>query len=69
VVGIAGGVLAAWWLTRLLRGLVHGVEPAEPVLIAVVAGALFVVVLAAGWLPARRAGQIDPRTASGFSGQ
>ncbi len=59
-IGIALGLGSALALTRLLSGLLYGVTSADP--LAYVAGALILAasVLAASWLPARRAGRIDP---------
>jgi putative ABC transport system permease protein len=55
VVGLAGGVVVALFLSRAIRGLLFGIQPADPLTIAGVT----VVLLAAGamacFLPARRA--------------
>jgi ABC-type antimicrobial peptide transport system permease subunit len=59
-VGIALGVLGALAVSRLLRGLLYGVEASDPSTFAVVPLVLVVVALAATWLPARRATRIDP---------
>jgi predicted permease len=58
--GIAVGVLAAWGLARYLRSLLYEVSPSDPVAFAAMTVLLFVVALAASYVPARRAGRIDP---------
>jgi ABC-type antimicrobial peptide transport system permease subunit len=60
VVGIAVGVGAALWLTRLLTGLLYGVTPTDPLSFASVVTLLLGVALAASYLPARRAARVDP---------
>jgi predicted permease len=56
VLGVAGIVL----LGRALQGLVYGVAPTDPFLIALVALVLAGTALAASVLPARRATKVDP---------
>ncbi len=60
LVGIGAGLAASLALTRLLRSLLYGVAPTDPVTLAAVAGLLGAVALAAAWIPARRAVRIDP---------
>jgi putative ABC transport system permease protein len=55
-IGLTGGVL----LMRTFRTMLYGVEPADPLTLAVVAIGLFVTALAACALPARRAMRVDP---------
>jgi ABC-type antimicrobial peptide transport system permease subunit len=57
------GLCGAWGATRLLRGLLYGVGPADPA--TYIAVALFLASVAAGAsaLPARRATRIDPARA------
>jgi predicted permease len=60
VAGAIGGLLGAAAVTRLLRGMLFGVTPLDPVAY-VVAGALLLVAAAlACYLPARRAARLDP---------
>jgi len=61
--GITGGLLAAWWLARLLETLLFGVRPDDPATFAGVACILLLVSVAAMLVPARRAMKIDPMTA------
>ncbi len=61
--GLAIGVLGALALTRVLSGLLFGVSARDPLTFVVVPGALLVVALAACWIPARRAMQVEPVSA------
>jgi putative ABC transport system permease protein len=61
--GIAIGVVAAFWLTKLMASLLYGVRASDPATFVVVAGGLLLVALAASWLPARRATRVDPMVA------
>jgi putative ABC transport system permease protein len=63
LIGVACGLLAAFWLTRLLRSQLFEVSPADPVVFAAVVVLLVAVALLACWLPARRAMKIDPMKA------
>lgn len=58
--GVLAGTALAWGLTRLLSGLLYGVEPTDPLTFAAVPLFLLGVALAASWLPARRVAAIDP---------
>ena len=59
-VGVAIALPATWFLTRLVESQLHGVEPRDPVSFALAIGALLLVAVAAGALPARRASRVDP---------
>jgi ABC-type antimicrobial peptide transport system permease subunit len=61
--GTIAGAAGAFGLTRLLGGLLYGVEPTDPMTFAVVAIALSAAALAACWGPARRAARINPTAA------
>ncbi len=61
--GIAGGVVAALVLTRLMRTLLVGVRPTDPVTFAAIAVVFLLVAVAACWVPARRAASLDPNAA------
>jgi putative ABC transport system permease protein len=58
VIGIAGALMAA----SLLDKLVFGVKASDPLTLALVAGALLIVSIAASLLPAWRATRLDPLT-------
>ncbi len=63
IVGLAMGCFAALYLTRLVRTLLFGVKPADPLTFAIAAGVLGVVAVLASWFPARRAAAVDPMRA------
>jgi putative ABC transport system permease protein len=60
LIGLAFGLASAWTATRWLSGLLFGVPPTDPLTFAVVAVLLCFVALAACYVPARRAMQVDP---------
>jgi len=60
VAGVAIGLPLSLATTRALRGLLFGVVPTDPVTFAAVLAVLGGVVALAGYLPARRATQVDP---------
>ncbi len=62
-IGIALGLAGAVAASRLLRGLLYGVEASDPLTLAASAALLLVVGFGASVLPARRAAGIDPVTA------
>jgi putative ABC transport system permease protein len=63
VSGIALGTAAALGLMQLLRALLFGVGARDPLTFGMVALLLAVVALAACYIPARRAAQVDPMIA------
>lgn len=61
--GLALGLIASQILARAVRGLLFGVAPSDPIILAVVSGALAAVASAACYAPARRAARVDPLAA------
>ena len=61
--GLALGLASAAATARLLAGLVYGIGPLDPRVLAGACLFLFAVTLAASYLPARQASHIDPAIA------
>jgi ABC-type antimicrobial peptide transport system permease subunit len=60
ITGLAIGVVGAMFLSRLMAGLLYGVQPTDPVTYFGVGALLLVVAVAAAYVPARRAMRVDP---------
>jgi ABC-type lipoprotein release transport system permease subunit len=62
LVGIGGllGVPGIYAAGRLIRGVLVGISPSDPLTLAAVAAGLELVTMAACYLPARRVMGIDP---------
>jgi ABC-type antimicrobial peptide transport system permease subunit len=60
VIGVAIGGIAALLLTRLLDGMLFGVTATDPIAFASVIAVTLTAVLAATWVPARRAMNVAP---------
>jgi predicted permease len=63
LLGMVAGVVGALGVTRVLQGLLYGVEPTHPAAYAGAAAVLAGVAALASWMPARRAASIDPSEA------
>jgi ABC-type antimicrobial peptide transport system permease subunit len=61
--GLALGIPGALAASGLLRGMVYGVTPTDPLTYGVVAVAVLVAALSASAIPAWRASRADPLTA------
>lgn len=59
-IGIGIGALAAFGVTRIVRSLLVGVSPTDPISFGWVAVFLAIVVAVASYFPARRATGVDP---------
>ncbi len=59
-VGMVIGLVGAFGLSRLLESLVFGISTHDPAVFFGVAAGLALVVLAAGYVPARRASRVNP---------
>ncbi len=62
-IGLLAGLVLAPALTLLVRGMLVGVSPHDPITFVSVAVLLLAVALLACWLPARRATRVDPMIA------
>lgn len=59
-IGLVLGIAGALFATRIIRGLLFGVAPHDPVTLILVALVMGTVGLVACWLPAMRAARVDP---------
>ena len=60
VIGIVAGVPGALGLSRYVRSQLYGIEPSDPLTLAIAAVTLGLVGLFAGYIPARRAAGLQP---------
>ncbi len=58
--GIAVGLIASFAMTGLVRSLLFGIEPSDPLSVAAGTGVLVLAALLAAYLPAHRAARVDP---------
>lgn len=63
LVGLAAGLIGAWWVTRALTSMLFQVTPSDPVTLIAVSALLLAAALTASSVPALRAARIDPLTA------
>jgi predicted permease len=63
LVGLSLGMLAALAAARLVRSVLVGIDPIDPVSIGATAALLAVVSVLAGYIPARRAAKVEPMVA------
>ena len=60
VLGLALGLVGAFFVSRVLIGMLYGISPTDPLTFTGVSIVLLVVALVACLLPARRATRVDP---------
>jgi ABC-type antimicrobial peptide transport system permease subunit len=63
IVGLALGGGLAYAATRLIGSRLYGVDPQDPLTLALAAGLLLLVAISAAYVPARRASMLDPMAA------
>jgi putative ABC transport system permease protein len=63
LIGSAAGIVGALGLSRLMKSLLYGVKPIDPLIFGGVTILLMIVAMAASYLPARRAMRVDPTIA------
>jgi putative ABC transport system permease protein len=61
--GSAIGLVASYWLSRVIANQLYGVSPSDPATLVSVAVLLGAVALLASYIPARRATKVDPLVA------
>ena len=62
-IGVLAGAAGSYAAGRLLETMLYGVRPFDPLTISAVGALLLAVAAAAAYLPARRAGKVDPLVA------
>jgi predicted lysophospholipase L1 biosynthesis ABC-type transport system permease subunit len=62
-VGLGLGVALAFFVARVIRGLLFGVAPHDPATFVTVAAMMTAIGVIACWIPANRASRIDPAIA------
>jgi predicted permease len=61
--GLCVGLIAAYGIGRVIESLLFGVKASDPIVFMIAAGLLVAVALLAGWLPSRKAANVDPMVA------
>jgi len=62
-IGLVAGVAGAYFAAGVIRGLLFGVEPRDPLTFVAVIGTMAAIGVVACWIPALRASRIDPAIA------
>jgi predicted permease len=63
ILGVIIGVAASLALSRLIKSMLYGLQPTDPLSIAGAATLLLAVALLASWIPALRASRVEPMEA------
>jgi ABC-type antimicrobial peptide transport system permease subunit len=58
--GLVVGLIGAWFASQLVSGLLFGLTARDPATLVITALTLAFTAMLAGYLPARRAAQVDP---------
>jgi predicted permease len=61
--GLCVGLIAAYGIGRVVESLLFGVKASDPVVFVLAAVLLAAVAMLAGWLPSRKAANVDPMVA------
>jgi predicted permease len=61
--GLGIGLIVAYGIGRVVESLLFGVKAGDPIVFVIAAGLLVAVALLAGWLPSRKAANVDPMVA------
>lgn len=59
-IGLAFGIVGAFAAAGVMRGLLFGIAPHDPITFAAVAALMAAIGIIACWMPARRAARVDP---------
>jgi ABC-type antimicrobial peptide transport system permease subunit len=59
-IGVAVGAVCSMAVMRLVKGLLFGVAPEDPVSLFAAIGVLALTASVAAWIPSRRAARVDP---------
>jgi predicted permease len=62
-IGVALGLPAAWWASRLVSGMLYGLSATDPATVVMSVVVLAAAALAAGYIPAHRAARVEPMAA------
>lgn len=63
ILGVIAGAAASLALSRLIKSMLYGLQPTDPISIAGAATLLLTVALIASWIPALRASRVEPMEA------
>ena len=61
--GVTGGLVGAFMLSKVLAGLLYEVDPRDPAVFILMPVLVLVVALIASWIPTTRALRVDPASA------